>query len=107
MAKKIRFTYKDEDYTLEFTRRTVRQMEENGFVAKDLENKPVSIVPTLFAGAFRAHHPFIKTQLVNEILDQFPDKYKLVETLAEMYAEPIEAMMADPKEGNLVWTVEN
>lgn len=33
MAKQIVFTYEDKEYTLEFTRRTVKQMEDEGFVA--------------------------------------------------------------------------
>ena len=34
MAKQIVFTYEDKEYTLEFTRRTVKQMEDEGFVAQ-------------------------------------------------------------------------
>ena len=33
MAKQLNFTYKDKEYTLEFTRRTVSEMEKKGFVA--------------------------------------------------------------------------
>ena len=31
MAKQIKFSYKDKEYTLEFTRKTVSQMEDEGF----------------------------------------------------------------------------
>lgn len=40
MAKQIVFTYEDKEYTLEFTRRTVKQMEDEGFVAQDIDRKP-------------------------------------------------------------------
>ena len=32
-AKQLKFTYKDKEYTLEFTRRTVAEMEKKGFIA--------------------------------------------------------------------------
>lgn len=41
MAKQIVFTYEDKEYTLEFTRRTVKQMEDEGFVAQDIDRKPM------------------------------------------------------------------
>ena len=33
MAKQLIFTYDGKDYTLEFTRRTVAEMEKKGFIA--------------------------------------------------------------------------
>ena len=39
MAKQIQFTYNDKDYTLEYTRRTIKQMEDEGFVARDIDDK--------------------------------------------------------------------
>ena len=30
MAKQLKFTFKDKEYVLEFTRRTVTEMEKNG-----------------------------------------------------------------------------
>lgn len=47
-------------YTLEFTRKTIELMEKNGFVAADMERKPMTLLPALFAGAFLAHHRFEK-----------------------------------------------
>ena len=38
----MKFTYGDKEYTLEFTRRTVTEMERKGFVAADVETKPMS-----------------------------------------------------------------
>ncbi len=48
MAKQIVFTYEDKEYTLEFTRRTVKQMEDEGFVAQDIDRKPMTLLPALF-----------------------------------------------------------
>ena len=33
-AKQLKFTYNDKEYTLEFTRRTVAEMEKKGFIAQ-------------------------------------------------------------------------
>lgn len=41
MAKQLKFTFEDKEYVLEFTRRTVTEMEKKGFVAAEVENKPI------------------------------------------------------------------
>lgn len=105
MAKQITFTYNDKDYTLEYNRRSIRQMENEGFVGRDLDIKPMTVLPALFAGAFKMHHPGEKPFVINAIFEQMPDKFKLIETLTEMYNEPIEAMMDEPTGGNVIWTV--
>ena len=105
MGKQITFEYKDKEYTLEYTRETVKQMEREGFVAGDIVNKPMITLPKLFAGAFKAHHKFdIKQKMIDEIFDLFTNKQALVEKLAEMYAEPMETLMDNESvdEGNAI-----
>ena len=105
MGKQIKFEYKDKEYTLEYTRETVKQMEREGFVANDIVNKPMNTLPKLFAGAFKAHHKFdIKQKQIDEIFDLFTNKQALVEKLAEMYAEPMETLMDNESvdEGNAI-----
>ena len=77
MAKQIIFSYEGKDYTLEYTRRTIQQMEAEGFVAEDIDK--------IFAG--------------------MPDKESLIGKLAEMYNEPIMSLMDEPDEktGNVEW----
>lgn len=106
MAKKISFNFKGKDYTLEFTRRTVRQMEDNGFIASDVGDKPMQIL-RLFAGSFLANHRSVKMDVIEDIYEHMPSKDKLIEQLIEMYNEPIEALLAEPAEdsGNVDWTV--
>ena len=74
MAKQIVFTYEDKEYTLEFTRRTVKQMEDEGFVAQDIDRKPMTLLPALFAGAFKAHHRFVKQDVIDKIYAGMPHK---------------------------------
>lgn len=106
MAKQLKFTYNDKEYTLEFTRRTVSEMEKRGFVAADVEIKPMSTLPELFEGAFLAHHRFVKKDIIDEIFSKLTDKENLIGKLAEMYNEPIMALVEEPdeNEGNLEWT---
>lgn len=104
MAKTLSFTYEGKDYTLEYTRRTVRQMEESGFVASDIDKKPMTLLPQLFAGAFLAHHKFEKQMTIDKIYAALPNKDELVGKLAEMYNDPISTLMDEPTEGNLTWT---
>lgn len=107
MSKQLRFTYKDKEYCLEFTRRSVETMERNGFIANDIREKPMTTLPALFAGAFLANHRFVKADLINEIYDHMTNKSELIGKLAEMYNEPIMAMVDDPDEnaeGNVSWT---
>ena len=106
MAKQLHFTYDGKDYTLEFTRRTVAEMEKKGFIASDITDKPMTTLPALFAGAFLAHHRFVKEDIINDIYSKLTKKEDLVGKLAEMYNEPILALVEEPEkvEGNLDWT---
>ena len=106
MAKQLRFTYDGKDYTLEFTRRTVAEMEKKGFIASDITDKPMTMLPALFAGAFLAHHRFVKEDVINDIYSKLTNKEDLIGNLAEMYNEPIMALVEEPEkaEGNLNWT---
>lgn len=106
MSKQLKFTYNDKDYTLEFTRRTVAEMEKRGFIASDVENKPMTTLPALFAGAFLAHHRFEKQEVIDEIYSKLTNKEDLIGKLAEMYNEPIMTLVEEPEksEGNVNWT---
>lgn len=106
MAKQIRFEYKGQEYILEFTRKSIEMMERQGFVASDIVEKPMTTLPALFAGAFLAHHRNVKKELIDEIFSKMTDKEELIRKLAEMYNEPIMALMDEPDpndEGNVKW----
>ena len=106
MSKQITFPYKGKEYTLEYTRRSVERMEREGFLASEMRDKPMTTLPALFSGAFYAHHPFIKKSEIDEIFAKLPNKNELIGKLAEMYNEPISALIDDPEEneGNVDWT---
>lgn len=106
MAKQLTFEFDGKEYTLEFTRRTVTEMERKGFIASDITEKPMTTLPALFAGAFLAHHRFVKEDVINTIYAKLTNKETLIEKLAEMYNEPIRALVEEPEEneGNVNWT---
>lgn len=106
MAKQLIFTYEGKEYTLEFTRRTVAEMEKKGFIASDITDKPMTTLPALFAGAFLAHHRFVKGNVIDNIYSKLTKKEDLIGKLAEMYNEPILTLVEEPDEaeGNLDWT---
>ena len=106
MAKQLKFTYQDKEYVLEYTRKSVEIMEKKGFVASDIETKPMTVLPALFAGAFLAHHKYEKPEVIETIYSKLTNKQELIGKLAEMYNEPIMALVDEPQEseGNLDWT---
>lgn len=104
MAKQLTFSYNDKEYVLEYTRNSVKQMEDQGFVARDIEIKPMTVLPALFAGAFLAHHRFEKKAVIDEIYSKLKDKASLIEHLAEMYNEPVSSLLDETDQGNLEWT---
>lgn len=103
MAKQLNFEHSGKEYTLEYTRDSVKQMEREGFVANDIVTKPMLTLPKLFAGAFKAHHKYdVKQKQIDEIFEKFQNKQALIEKLAEMYAEPMETLLDDAEEGNAI-----
>lgn len=114
MSTKISVNYKGNDYTLEFSRATAAQIEDQGFVLEQLTEKPVKMIPLLFYGAFLKHNRGIKRSLVDEILDNLVgkagngDDAGIIGVLAEMYAETVQTLTdtAVVDEGNAAtWKV--
>lgn len=98
MAKQIILEHEGKQYTLEFTRRSVREMENGGFRIDELTAKPMTLLPTLFAGAFRAHHRFLNQKVIDDIFARITHRQELVSKLAEMYNEPLLEMLDEPEE---------
>lgn len=97
MAKQITFTYEDVNYTLEFTRATVRKMERDGFVTDDVSKFPMTMLPRFFAGAFQAHHRWTKPETIEEIFQHFENKEDLFNKLIDMYNEPLNTLVEEPE----------
>lgn len=104
MANQIKFTYKDQDYVLEYTRKSVKIMENNGFNINEIDTKPMLMVPILFRGAFLSKHKFVKDDVIDDIYKNINHKSELLEALVEMYTDTIESLFDEPESGNLEWT---
>ena len=114
MSTKITVTYKKQDYILEFSRTTAKQIEDQGFVLDQLTDKPATMIPLLVYGAFMKNNRGIKRTLVDEIYDNIVGKIGsdgeegFINTLGEMYAETVSTLMGDNPvdEGNAAtWKV--
>ena len=100
MAKKISIPYHGKKYVLEFTRSTVSAMEKAGFSINELSEKPATMIPMLFSGAFTANHPNTKVATINKIYDGMGNKSGLVKVLTEMYSEAVYTLLSDEDEEN-------
>ena len=114
MSTKITIEYQKKEYVLEYSRNSVKQMEQQGFILDQISEKPMTMVPLLVYGAFMKNNKGIKRSLVDEIYENLIDKagdeetQGFIATLAEMYAETVQTL-TDTKnvdEGNrAVWKV--
>lgn len=101
---KITMTYDKTEYTLEYSRQSVKTMEAQGFVLEELTSKPMTMIPLLFSGAFIKNHRGVKRSVVDDIFDNIADKSGLMEALMEMYAETLSALTeSNNNEGNVTW----
>jgi hypothetical protein len=96
MADTIKFSYKGKDYVLEFTRKSIKQMERNGFRFNDEAiAQPVTFSEELFYGAFLANHKNVMRKTADEIYEQIADKGGLRERLMEMYSNTMTALFGE------------
>ena len=81
--KTINFKYDDVAYTLCFTKRTVQQLEASGFNIQNIDGKMATSIPLLFAGAFKAKHPFVNQAKIDEIYAALTNKAVLFSALVD------------------------
>jgi hypothetical protein len=100
------FTYKDNEYTLEFTRATVMETERMGFNMDRLDSAPVTSLTLLFRGAFLAHHRTLTIAEVDDILTNI-DKEGLLSALGELYMDAIKPLLESEEHSKnaIKWTV--
>lgn len=104
MNTKIKFTYKDTPYTLEYDRDIISTLEEAGFSVKDFLKAPMKNINLAFKGAFLKNHRKTKDSVIDEIYDNLKDKEKLVNTLITMIDECYATLFdEEDNEGNIEW----
>lgn len=95
IAKQITISHEGTTYTLEFNRKAVERLERQGFVLDDVVSKPLTTLPALFHGAFYMHHSGITRERTDAILYSIADTTGLVGRLADMYNDPVLALIGD------------
>ena len=100
------FTYKDNEYTLEFTRNTVMETERMGFDMERIDSAPVTSLTLLFRGAFLAHHRTLTIAEVDDILTNI-DKDGLLSALGQLYMDAIKPLVENEENSKnaIKWTM--
>lgn len=97
-----------DEYTLEFSRESIRFAEQRGFDIDDVGKYPMTKLPELFFYAFRMHHKNVSREKTDRIL--FEDLNGMPKGMAErlgaLYAAPFEALSNDGEGKNSKMTVE-
>lgn len=108
--KNINLSYGSKTYTLTFNRKTAQAYEVMGFSPADIITKPNSaVIPFVFC-AFKANHPTITQNKVEDIYKQIPaaQKTAFLNALTQMYTDTYTELLGDENaedggEGNVKW----
>lgn len=109
--KQIKLVYKEKEYILEYDRKSVSALEDNGFIATEFANKPGKMLPIAFAGAFYKHHKFLKKEIIDEIFDNIKDRAGLITELSNMISDQYLSLYGqneedtEDNEGNAMWEI--
>lgn len=102
MSKSIKFTYDDTSYKLEYSRQALVALEAEGLSMADVQAKPITMLPKLFAYSFYKNHRNISQDKIDEIYGLMSDKQELIAKLAEMASEAVESLFQEPTSKNAI-----
>ena len=105
MGKTIKLKYEGTDYVLGYSRKTIEGMERRGFNINEYSDKPVTMLPQLFQGAFLLNHKYMKVEVIDKIFNSLDNKMELSEKLIVMYTDALETLFekTEGAEGNAQW----
>ena len=107
--KQIKFTIDGVDYTLEYTPRSIRKMDKDGFDFTAMESHIVNVPYDLFRGAFISRHNYVPIEKRDELYEQLVNNNEggqnLLECLSEMLRDELDFIISKPQ-GNVNWTME-
>lgn len=105
---KLTFEYDGQNYTLEFTPDSLKQMERGGFNFSRMQDAILTAPEELFYGAFIANHRRTTRSLREEIWKAMTDTDEegnyLSDIIGEMMSEAINEL--NSHQGNVKWSVE-
>lgn len=107
MNTKIKFTYKDVPYVLEYDRDSIRVMEQHGFAIEEFTKKPMLSIDIAFKGLFLKNHRRTGDKLIDEIYSNMRNKDELMNKIILMINETYDTLFDDEDEdkGNIEWDV--
>jgi len=107
MNTKIKVTYKDTPYILEYNRAAIKEMEASGFTFDGFKERPMTNIDIAFSGLFFKNHRNTKESTIREIYSLLSNKSGLIETMTTMIAESYESLFDDNSsdEGNIAWEI--
>lgn len=99
----IQLEYMGTTYTCEFNRRTARTAEQQmGLTMEKLSHFEVFTLADLFWCSLQMHHPKIKQEVSEGILEIVGDKKGFFDALVDEYVTPLTTLVSEPEEGNSV-----
>lgn len=93
MAEVITLKLDGRTYKLGFTKATVRALERKGFRVERVMESSFEATEQLIHGAFAAHNKSLSADVIDSIVEEMPDKPKLVGRLVELYLEPLTGLL--------------
>lgn len=125
MANRIELNYNDKKYVLEFSRRVILQMEDEGVlreIEKDAvevekvdangkkhsvkeQQHPIGTMLKIVCYAFVKNHSDITNEEINEIVDAIPDLIEFCKAVFEMFIACVNAIgqKTENPAGNVSW----
>jgi len=97
---KIEFEIENRKWVLEYSRDSIRRVEDMGYNFHELENKPVTMMSVLFLGALLKNHHDMSLEQSDELFKHVASD-ALLKELDSMFAECINIGMA--KNPNVAW----
>lgn len=88
------------EYTLEFSRESVKFAEQRGFSMNDIERYPMTKLPELFYYAFRMHHKMIPREKTDKLFERMIFPKGFFERLGKLYALPLSFLAEETEEEN-------
>lgn len=104
---RIKFQYEGQDYVLEFTADSIKQMERNGFKFGKIDESILTAPEELFCGSFIANHRAVprkrRLEIYKELAGEDESGSALSEVLGDMLSEAIEEL--NSHQGKVAWSI--
>lgn len=88
------------EYTLEYNREALAQMESWGFNYNEFIEKPATMLPLAFRGAFYKNHSKSKIADIDELFESIEDRKGLIPVLADMMNDCYQSLINGDGEEN-------